>query len=191
MSRAPVSIARLRQARAAIAVSLAGRRGAALLLAGLCCALAAIVAVELGGEAGEGAPPPLAAAPPRPLPPLPAAFDLPPLASYGEVVERPLFSPARRRPPEAAGQDLLGRSNSFVLVGVIISGAGRVALVEHGHPGEMARLAEGQTVEGWTLQSILPDRVVLQHGATEYELKLKDLPATAIPGAPHLPKPRG
>lgn len=189
MPRAPSVIAGLRQARAAIAVLLADRRGAAVGLAALCCALAGIVAVELGGEAGGSTPPPLATAPLRPLPPLPAAFDLPPLASYAEVAERPLFSPARRKPPEAAGQDLLGKSSSFVLVGIVISGSGRVALVQHGQPAEMARLGEGQAVEGWTLQSILPDRVVLQHGASEVELKLKDLPAA--PGAAHPQKPRG
>jgi general secretion pathway protein N len=190
MARATASIAGLGRARAAIAVSLAGQRGAALLLALLCCALAAIIAIELGGDAGGAATPSLDAAPARPLPPLPAAFGLPPLSSYAEVAERPLFSATRRRRPEEAGQDLLGKSSSFVLVGVVISQAGRVALVQHGHPGELARLGEGQAVEGWAVQSILPDRVVLQHGATEYELKLKDLPAA--PGAPHAPpKPRG
>lgn len=192
--RAATAMAGLWQASAAVAVSMANRRGAALLLAGLCCALATIIAVEFSGEASERAPPP-AAASLRSLPPLPAAFGLPPLASYAEVAERPLFSAARRRPPEAAGQDLLGKSNSFVLVGVIISKAGRVALVQHGQSGELARLGEGQAVEGWTLQSILPDRVVLQHGATEYELKLKDLPTSATSptaaGTPRPVKPRG
>ncbi|MGO8914491.1 MAG: hypothetical protein ACLQJR_01125 [Stellaceae bacterium] len=175
---------------AEIAVALADRRGAALLLGALCGGLAVLVATELAGapDASTTAPSPAAATTP-PLPPLPAAFRLPPLASYAEVAERPLFSATRQKPPAEPGQDLLGKSGSFVLLGVVISEAGRAALVQHGHPVEIARVSEGQAVEGWTVQSILPDRVVLEHGATEYELKLKDVPAAA-PGTPR-PPPRG
>jgi len=185
------AVAALPRACAAIAFSLSSRRGAALLLGALCGALAGVVALELAGATGAAmVAPSLAAAPLAPLPPLPAAFALPPLARYAEVAERPLFSATRQKPPAEAGQDLLGQSSSFVLLGVIISGPGRAALVQHGHPAEMARVTEGQAVEGWTVQSILPDRILLQHGATDYELKLKDLPAA--PGPPRPPvTPRG
>jgi general secretion pathway protein N len=174
---------------AALALTPFGRRGATLLLGVLCCALATIVVLEIGSGAGEATSPSLSAAPLPPLPPLPAAFSLPPLARYAEVAERPLFSATRQRPPAEAGQDLLGKSSSFVLLGVILSERGRAALVQHGHPSEMARVTEGQAVEGWTVQSILPDRILLQHGATDVELKLKDLPP--VPSAARPPPPRG
>lgn len=177
-----------------LGATLAGslRNGAALLLVGVCCALATILALELAGDRGTAAalPPAAPAAALPALPPPPAAFKLPPITAYAEVTERPLFSSTRQPPPVEAGQDLLGKSGSFVLLGIVLSAGGRAALVQHGHPVEIARLGEGQTVEGWTVQSILPDRIVLQHGATEVELKLKDLPGAPGPG-PARPTPRG
>jgi general secretion pathway protein N len=99
---------------------------------------------------------------------------LPPIERFAEVTRRPLFSPTRQPPPPEAVKDTQGNPNNFALLGIIIADGGRVALIEYGRPPALARLKEGQAVEGWTLQSILPDRVVLQHGATEQEVKLKD-----------------
>lgn len=180
--------------RPALARALAGRQSAALLFGGLCCVLAAIVGIELASAGDDPVATPAAAVQTAAAPALPpprSAFALPPISAYAEVGERPLFSATRQPAPAEAGQDLLGKSSSFVLLGVILTEEGRAALVKHGDPGELARLKEGEALEGWTVQTILPDHIVLQHGATEVELKLKDRPAPA--GTPHLqrqPAPR-
>jgi type II secretory pathway component PulC len=98
---------------------------------------------------------------------------LPPIEGYSEVTRRPLFSPTRQ-PPANVVQDTQGNTGDFTLQGIIITDDGKVALIEYGRPPVLARLKEGQAVEGWTLQSILPDRVVLQHGGSEQEIRLKD-----------------
>lgn len=180
----------LRALGAGAALVLAGRHATALALAALCVVLAATVGLELagGGEAATAALPAVAAPASAALPAPPASFKLPPLASYAEVTERPLFTATRRPRPPEAGQDLLGKSSGFVLLGIILAPDDKAVLVQHGHPAEIARLKEGQAVEGWTLQSILPDRITLQHGATEVELKLKDRPGP--PGPPGFPRPQ-
>jgi general secretion pathway protein N len=176
---------------AGLARRLAGRHATALALGALCVVLAAIIGLELagGGDAATASPPAVAAPPPAALPSPPAAFKLPPLATYAEVTRRPLFSATRQPPPPEAGQDLLGKSSSFVLLGIILAPDDKAVLIQHGHPAEIARLHEGQAVEGWTVQSILPDRITLQHGASEVELKLRDRPGTpGLPGAPRPPR---
>jgi len=176
------------------ATALAGRATVAALLAAVCAMLAGAVWIEIAGAVDDPAAPAAApaAAPPLALPPARATFALPPFTAFAEVAERPLFSATRQPPPAEAGQELLGKSSSFVLLGIILSEEGKAALLRHGQQAELARLKEGQVVEGWTVQTILPDRIVLQHGATEVELKLKDHPAA--PATPHLqrqPIPRG
>jgi general secretion pathway protein N len=152
-------------------------RGVALILGLVCLALAAFLDRELGG-----APPEIAAAPaaPAPSPVLskPEAARLPPLSVYGEVLRRPLFSETRRTPPEAAS-GLADSAEGFVLRGVVIDGDGKFALIEHGRPAALARLGEGQSIDGWTLRSIEPDRVLLADGTVQRELKLRDRPSAA------------
>ena len=173
--------------------TLATRRGLALLLGLLCLALATLVYGELqGAERGPVRPavaPPAAAAA---LLPQPAAASLSPIEAYDEVLQRPLFSATRRPPPAGAATNTLGTAEGFALIGIIIAEDGRAALIQHGRPPVLARLHEGQALEGWTVAAILPDRVVLEHDATQHELKLKDRPPeTKTPAGPIAPPPRG
>jgi general secretion pathway protein N len=171
---------------------LATRSGIALLLAVLCLVLAVVVYHELAGTESQVAagPGPVVAGGAPPLPPQPVFAPLAPFETFAEVIRRPLFSPTRQPSPEAV-KETQGNAN-FALLGVIISDDGKIALVQHGRPPAMTRLTEGQAVEGWTVQSILPDRVMLRHGATEQEIKLKDRPAQpAQPRQPAAPPARG
>jgi general secretion pathway protein N len=174
-------------AAAAAAALPTGRRATAAALAGLLLMLAGIIALEVSRADPAPTARPAAPAPaPAPPPARAAAFKLPPLATYAEVTERPLFSATREPPPPEAGQDLLGKSSGFVLLGIVLAPEDKAVLIRHGH--EIARLKEGQAVEGWTVRSILPDRITLQHGASEVELKLKDRPGTS--GPPGMPRPQ-
>jgi len=103
-------------------------------------------------------------------------FVMPPLQSYAEVTERPLFSPSRR--PATVTQQVAGPASSLALVGVVISRDGGVALIRSGKAPALARVREGQQIEGWTVRSIAPDRVVVRNGTSEAQLKLhEDAPA--------------
>ena len=143
------------------------------LLALLCLALCGVIAAELTG--GENAPVTKSAGPARP----PAATDryadprfaLPPAATYAAIEARPLFSDTRR---PAAGIAAAPEARAhFLLVGTIISKHGRVALIRHGQPARVDHVAEGQSLDGWTIRSILPDRVVFGRGQARLELKEK------------------
>jgi hypothetical protein len=102
----------------------------------------------------------------------PSRFTLPPLNELGHVLERPIFSSTRRPPERVPGAP--AQSASFVLVGIVISSSGRQALIELGEPSRLHRIGEGQVLAGWTVESILPDRVVVSQGAVREEVKPKD-----------------
>jgi general secretion pathway protein N len=151
------------------------RRILIALLAILCVALAGIAAAELIGantaapeSSSSGAPAASKAAAAAPN----ASFALPALGRFAGVSERPLFSPNRR--PAARSADGSGAWSSFSLAGIIVTPQSREALVSHGKPPTIAHLAEGQTIEGWTVSAIYPDHVVFTDAINEHELRLID-----------------
>ncbi len=152
---------------------------ARLALGLLCAALGGLLALELA--AGVGTPAPVAAAgPPQPaaLPgegEPPAAFELDPLESYAEVLERPVFVEGRRPVATAVAGPALAL-DSVRLVGVVRTPAGIRALVEQGNPPRLERLGEGAALGGWTVEGISADRVTLARGGERTELRLKDRP---------------
>jgi general secretion pathway protein N len=166
--------------------------GSALLLGALCAGLVFVIYGELV-EPAEGPGTLRSSAANAEGPQRPAstsdASNLPPIDAYAEVVKRPLFSTTRQPPPPAAAQDSTGKS-SFVLIGIVISQSERTALIQAGRGATIARLREGQTVDGWTVQSIAADRVTLERGGVRQELKLKNQPTTGRPNPP-APPPRG
>jgi general secretion pathway protein N len=156
-----------------------------ILLAALALGLGALAARELGDARApaQNQPLPAPAAQPAAASAAPT-FSLPPLQRFAVVTERPLFSPDRRPPQHA--DDTAGAWSSFVLAGIIITAQSREALVLHGKPQAIAHLQEGQALEGWTITSIYPDRVVFRDGLNEHELKL--VPKAEPPGV--APRPR-
>jgi general secretion pathway protein N len=115
-----------------------------------------------------------------------ASFALPPLQRFAIVTERPLFSPDRKPPQHT--DDTAGAWSSFVLAGIIITPQSREALVLHGKPQTVAHIQEGQALEGWTITSIYPDRVVFRDGLNEHALKLTPkAPLPTVATRPRLP----
>lgn len=166
----------------------------AALLAVLCACLAAIVFVELEPPLVD--PGARAATRPQQKPAAAAAseprFTMPALRDFDEVLARPVFSETRRPPaPETAA---LGVSAPFALVGVVLSAKEHHALLEHGQPPHVDRVAEGQEVDGWTLEAVRLDRVVLRRGDNRVEVKAKDKASASVassrraaPGSPPAP----
>lgn len=134
-----------------------------------------ILAVVLTGRlAVDAARPAPEAMMPRPADvaplPTPPHLEAPPAKHFAEMVARPLFSPGRRPVggPAAQGSD---RPPQARLVGIVLSGSVRLALVESGGSAPR-RLAEGQNLEGWLVAAIEPGRVVLRRDQFEYALSL-------------------
>lgn len=162
------------------------RRRAVLpaLLAGGCAAFGALLGLEfewLGLD--EVAPPAsyLAAAPRQET--APSAFRMPPLASLREVVDRPLFSESRRPAPAEAPKEPAAKLPSLTLVGIFLSVERRQALVERGQPPRVEWVSERQNLDGWTVDAIGPDRIVLVRTDARHEILVKDRPGKPVTAA--------
>jgi len=163
----------------------AGRR-VQIVLGLTCVGLAGVIYEELGRPAIEPAANAAsarpAASPSKALVAAPS-FAMPPLRNYAEVTARPLFSQTRRPPPEVPSGPP-AQTSSFTLVGTILSERGRHALIEHGQPPRLERFTEGQEIDGWVIEKILPDKAVVRHGDTQEDIKPKDKPARVPPPRP-------
>lgn len=124
-------------------------------------------------------------------------LSLPPPEKFAIIAGRPLFSPTRRPPPpappepppeaelapppepevaalpEPAPEPAPPPTIDFTLVGIVIDGNERYALVERHADAKVVRLAEGGDINGWFAVLIDPTRAVFRQGATEEELVLK------------------
>ena len=105
-------------------------------------------------------------------------FRMPPKAQFVEFVERPPFSPSRKPPketPESVQEAAKpARDLRLTLVGVVISSDKSIAVLSRRGASEMQRVSRGEKIEGWLLEGVMPDRVVLSQGKEIVELELKD-----------------
>jgi hypothetical protein len=148
-----------------------------VLLGGGCAAVGAFLALErewLSRDDAAAAPSHLAAAPRQEA--APPAFRMPPLASLSEVVGRPLFSESRRPTPAEAAKEPAAKPPNLTLVGILLSVDRRQALVERGQPPHVEWISERQKLEGWTVEEIGPDRIVLLRPDARQEIVVKDRP---------------
>jgi hypothetical protein len=97
-------------------------------------------------------------------------FTMPPFRSFGEVQDRPLFSPTRR-PDAEVETSAAPQATPSRLVGIVFSQSDRVAIVEIGQPASIERVAEGGRVGNWTIERILPDRIIVRNPAGRAEIK--------------------
>jgi hypothetical protein len=163
---------------------MSGRGWPTVVLAAAAVLLSALIGLELAGDPRPAIP--RAAAPEGDLsgktPGLgetQIAFS--PMASYVEMVERPLFS-ATRRPVEAEEDEAVAefvppeppplRPNELVIVGVVMRPEGTVALIQDTRTDEVVNAAEGARVGGWEVAEIQADRVILRSRGQEATLQL-------------------
>ncbi len=159
------------------------RRGsgwlAPALMLGVCAALAWTVyrQIQVGPEIRAGAPAPVEAAGGQapPLPGLPAepSFVMAPAESFSIILERPLFSPTRRPPAEGTVTIESGEPELEVtVVGIIISSEEQIAIIKPKGESRFVRLSEGDSFQGWILETIEPDRITFQRGDIEEHIEL-------------------
>lgn len=115
----------------------------------------------------------------------PSGFVMPPEDTYAEVSERPLFLRSRRPlPPELEARPQTPTATSraaFILSGVVLTGTQRMALIQTQSSPKIARVEEGQEYEGWTVEAIHPNRVVMRRGQDVSEIVLEDRVRKAPP----------
>ncbi len=118
----------------------------------------------------------------------PAELELAPLEEFQEISARTLFN-STRRPIEVLAKPLPAvviSPSRYTVIGILISDGERMALIRRGAAGNYIRVRVGQEVDGWRVERILPDRVIIHKGGTKEELLLKD----RIEPAPKAKRPR-
>ncbi len=153
------------------------RRGsgwlAPTLMLGVCAALAWTVyrEIQVGApepfEAAGGQAPPLSDLPAEP------SFVMAPAESFSAILERPLFSPTRRPPAEGTVTIESGEPELEVtVVGIIISSEEQIAIIKPKGGSRFIRLSEGDSFQGWNLETIEPDRITFRRGDIEEHIEL-------------------
>ncbi len=112
-------------------------------------------------------------------PQAPPGFNDPaPLASYDEIIERPVFVASRRpvmapssRPGQPGEVMLLER---YPVVGVIISGQQRLVLIRKAAGDTVSRIEQGAELDGWKLTEVSRERLVLEMAGNRKEVSLKN-----------------
>lgn len=117
--------------------------------------------------------------------------DFLPLEQFHSVKDRPLFFEGRRPPDEvvpdapAAGPEKPARNvqpPKATLSGVVkVGGTTYVMLNGVGKGKGLVRARVGEEVDGWKLESIQDDRVVLQNGAEKHEIHLRSYKPVPLP----------
>jgi hypothetical protein len=102
---------------------------------------------------------------------------LPPIESFSETTERPLFLPDRRPPTiDEEQQDVENvESGLFTLVGIIVSPKQRIALVKVRGSQDVLQLSEGQQANGWTVLQISPGDVIFESNDKTETIELIDI----------------
>jgi Type II secretion system protein C len=143
--------------------------------------LSAAVVLELTG--GVAIAPDVTAAAPATAAPeaaaAPTTYRPPPERQFDEISDRPLFFPSRRPfvPPagatEAEATPAAEPAIGLELIGVLLTEHQRAALVQP--QGEPAAhwVHEQQTVAGWLVEEIAPDRVRVREGDRVEVVKLR------------------
>jgi type II secretory pathway component PulC len=103
-----------------------------------------------------------------------------------EIVAKPVFSPARRPDPTAA---VTGQPPTMLrLVGVVLSGTRRIALVQVADEPRPRRVAEGEQVGGYRIDGIRSDRIRIRGSDGDRDILLQ--PITAVNRAPSSAQPQ-
>ena len=111
-----------------------------------------------------------AAAPAAAEAPLPAT--LPPIGEFAAITARPLFSPSRR-PPVVAQPATSALEERYRLLGLVIAGSARRALIGEVAGARRFEIGEGDAIDGWVARRIEPDAVLFASPAGEATLTLR------------------
>lgn len=103
---------------------------------------------------------------------------MPPRQQFSQLISRPPFS-ATRRPPEPRRTVVVTKPQpiarpKILLVGTFVNSASGVAVIQKAGVEKQIRLSLGETIDGWKLERILPDRILLKSKDEAFEVKLRE-----------------
>jgi len=99
---------------------------------------------------------------------------IPPLDDLGDIVARPLFNVSRRPiVVEKVKQEEKPADLNVLLSGIVIGQTQQIAHLRSATDKQTHALSVGETIDGWKVQSIFPDRVVLRSGGREETLYMQ------------------
>ncbi len=106
----------------------------------------------------------------------------PTLASYQEIIQRPLFIPERRRASQKSGQSSLPSNQlqpaspqaptDLRLSGVIINAEQKMALLSV-PGGKTERLTIGESFQGWLVVAIQARNIMVDKNGAQYQIPLQ------------------
>jgi general secretion pathway protein N len=165
--------------------SLRGPKGVAAALIGACTLFGVAIAVEVvrGRKPVEDAPAsPAKLADVGLLP----GFALPPAdQGFPEVANRPLFVPTRRPAPPAAATQASMPKGQFTLLGTSVTKElGDIAMLKHLPTNKFHSVRKGEQVNGITVDTVQPDRVILRMGEETEEISMRTAKSPALPPSP-------
>src|ERR1700722_618591 len=127
----------------------------------------------------------------------PARFDAPPEETFKQVDDRSVFNPYRVRvnaPAVTASTGVTNLPSDLTLIGVILDGDTRLALIKSPSSPLAIGVAVGGTIQGWQISRVDPDKVVLHGAGADQELKMSankpGLAQPQIPGQQPPPQPQ-
>ena len=93
-----------------------------------------------------------------------------------ETSRRPIEAPAPLPPPQVEpvtpAPPPVVDQNALSLLGVVASEGRTIALLKRNQTGQNIRVEVGDAVDGWTIVSIEPQRVMIRQGDTQIALQL-------------------
>ena len=112
-------------------------------------------------------------------------YALPMIGNYAEVVSRPLFTPTRRPPvprPAPKPRQVVApalvppkiETGQFMLIGVIVDGDKKVALMRQLNRGDIVRATRGEQLDAWKVTEIGTGSVILSQGGVKEVVLLRD-----------------
>ena len=110
----------------------------------------------------------------------------PPLEDLGDIVARPLFNVSRRPiVAEKVKQDEKPADLNVMLSGIVIGQTEQIAHLRSATDKQTHALGVGDKIDGWKVESIFPDRVVLRSGGRVETLYMQKSGASnAVSGTP-------
>lgn len=102
---------------------------------------------------------------------------MPPRNHFSQLIERPPFS-ATRRPPQPRRVVTVTKPQPvpkprIILVGTFVNSSSGVAVIQRPGADKQLRLSLGENLDGWTLESIKRDRIVLRAKDEVFEVLLR------------------
>ena len=104
---------------------------------------------------------------------------MPARSQFSQFIERPPFS-ATRRPPQPRRTAVVAKPQPqpmpkprIVLVGTFVNSVSGVAVIQWLGTDKQLRLSLGESLDGWTLESIQRDRILLRSKSETFEVLLR------------------